>query len=145
MAYNTIRTDYTYIAAHFDDSVRADEMKNNLNLVFDAVNKMSNGYKLLTYGTTIAPDLNDGSTFEIRATDTVAYTISNPLHPISGQVIKFIIKNGSGGTMGAVTWGNAFKLGAAFDKPADTKYRVYSFVYNGTYWFEVSRTAADIA
>lgn len=145
MAYNTIRTDYTYIAAHFDDSVRADEMKNNLNLVFDAVNKMSNGYKLITYATSMTPSLSDGSVFEIRATDTVAYTIANPTNPISGQTIHFIIKNGSGGTMGNVTFGNAFKLGAAFDKPADTKYRVYSFVYNGTYWFEVSRSAADIA
>ena len=144
MVVNTLRTDRTIIAAHFDDSVRADSFKTDWNLVAAAVNGISVGYNLLTYGTTIAPNITDGNIFEIRATDTVAYAISNPLNPIA-TTISFIIKNGSGGTMGTITWDTAFKLGAAFDKPADTKYRVITFAYNGTSWFEVSRTAADIA
>ena len=99
---------------------------------------------VLTYGTTIAIDAGKGQCQKVTATDTVGYTISNPTNAVNGSELIFDIKNGSGGSMGTITWGNLYLLAGAFTNPADTKRRTITFYYDGTNWVEVNRAAADI-
>lgn len=100
--------------------------------------------KALTYGTTIATDASTGCKFKVVATDGVAFTISNPTNPTDGQTITYDIKNSSGGTQGAVTFGNAFLPAGAYTVAANTKRRTISFYYDSTNWVETNRAAADI-
>lgn len=98
----------------------------------------------LAYSATIATDASLSHLFTIVATNTTAYTISNPTNPAAGQTITFDIKNSSGGTMGVITWGGSFLLAGAFTNPANGKRRTISFYYDGTNWVETNRAAADI-
>lgn len=98
----------------------------------------------LTYGTTIAVDASKGEIFKIAATDTVAYTVSNPTNAVAGARLVFDILNSSGGTMGTITWDTLFKLAGALTKPANGKRSVIEFYYDGTNWVELNRIAADI-
>ena len=98
----------------------------------------------LTYGATIATDINLGSVFKIAATNGIAFTISNPSNPVAARTIAYDILNSSGGAMGAITWGAAFLLAGAFTNPANTKRRTISFYYDGTNWVETNRAAGDI-
>lgn len=100
--------------------------------------------KTLTYGTTIATDIDDGNHFTITVTDAVAFTISNPTNPSLRKYITYTIRNQSGGAMGAITWDTSFKM-AAFTNPATGTSRSITFGYNGTHLVEVSRTPADVA
>lgn len=103
-----------------------------------------NTVQTLTYSATIATDVQTGKYFVIVATDTSAFTISNPTNAVAGRELTYDIKNSSGGVMGAITWGGDFKLAGAFTNPADTKRRTISFYHDGTNWIETSRVAADI-
>jgi hypothetical protein len=105
---------------------------------------MIGGVAPLTYGTTIATPQQRASIFKIVATNTTAYTISNPTTPYVGRQITYDIKNSSGGAMGTITWGNAFLLAGAFTNPANTKRRTISFYFDGTNWVETNRAGADI-
>ncbi len=98
-----------------------------------------------TYGVTVTIDSSLGSTFAISANDGVAFTISNPTNPrtATGQRIEIIVRNVSGGVMGAITWGTAYKL-SAWTNPASANSRTIGFMYDGTNWVEVSRTPADV-
>ena len=98
----------------------------------------------LTYSGTIATDANLSDIFTITATNGTAFTISNPTNPFAGRTITYDIKNSSGGAMGVVTWGAAFKLAGAFVNPANGLRRTISFYYDGTNWVETNRAAADI-
>lgn len=101
----------------------------------------------LTYSATIATDASLGCYFTIAATDTSAYTISDPTNAADGQVVTYDIKNSSGGTMGAITWGSTkFALAGAFTNPANGKRRTITFRYNSadSKWVELCRAAADI-
>jgi hypothetical protein len=98
----------------------------------------------LPYSAAMATNASLSPYFTIVATDTSAFTISNPTNPLSGQLITYDIKNSSGGVMGVVTWGAAFLLAGAFTNPANTKRRTISFRYDGTNWVETARAAADI-
>jgi hypothetical protein len=92
---------------------------------------------------TIATDASKGSDYVITATNGTAFTISSPTNPFTGQTISYLIRNTSGGALGAVTWGAAFKL-AAWTSPANANSRSISFRYDGTNWIERSRTPADV-
>jgi len=100
--------------------------------------------KTLTYGTTITPLGWDARLYKISVTDNVNFTLENPDGPVLGSEISFDIYNGSGGAMGTITWGSYYKLAGSFTNPADTKHRTITFYYDGTYWIELSRAAADI-
>jgi len=101
----------------------------------------------LTYGTTIATDLSLGNHFIVTVTDTVAFTISNPTQKAAGQRITYVIKNASGGVMGAITWGSDFKM-SAFTNPATGYSRSIDFIAQNvggtTYLVEVAKSAADV-
>lgn len=97
----------------------------------------------LTYSATIATDASTGNEFTVTVVDANAFTISNPTNATSGQRIVYTIRNTSGGALGAVTWGTAFKM-AAWTSPATANSRSITFRYDGTNWVEIARTASDI-
>ncbi len=98
-----------------------------------------------TYGTTVTIDTALGRMFIVTATNNTAFALAAPTHAATGQEIRITIKNTSGTTLGTLTFNSAFKLGAAWTQPADTKSRSIDFYYNGTNWIEYSRTAADVS
>jgi hypothetical protein len=99
----------------------------------------------LTYGATVNTNAAAGSKFKITATNGTAFTIANPTNPVAGMELVYTILNSSGGAMGAVTWGAAFKLDATgFVNPANTKQKTIRFMYDGTNWIQVGATSADI-
>ena len=110
---------------------------------FRDVESSASGYRTLPYSAAITP-LSSG-TQAIVVTDTSAFTIANP-PLVSGGRVVFDIKNSSGGTMGALTWGSGgvMLLAGAFTNPASTKRRTISFYCDGTNWVETGRSAADI-
>ena len=116
------------------------------DLLGDGVN-ISKGLTLaravLTYGTVIATDASLANTFSITATDGVAFTISAPTNLVAGKQITYVVRNTSGGALGAITWNAIFKM-AAFTSPATANSRSITFVYDGTNLVEVSRTPADV-
>ena len=97
----------------------------------------------LTFGASVTIDASAGRTFSLVATSNIAFAIANPTNPGYLQEITITILNASGGPLGAVTWGTAFKL-AAWTSPANVFSRSISFRYNGTNWVEFSRTPADV-
>lgn len=99
----------------------------------------------LAYGATVATNAIRKGPFRITATNGTAYTISTPTNPVYGNTITYDILNSSGGAMGVVTWGAAFKLDATgFVNPANGKRKTISFYYDGTNWVQVGPTSADI-
>jgi hypothetical protein len=65
----------------------------------------------LTYAASITPDTYDGNTRIIRVSNTTAFTINAPTHPYNGQEVELVIRNESGGVMGAITWSGIFQAG----------------------------------
>lgn len=103
------------------------------------------------YGTTVQLDMGlsgkaDSSIFSLTVTDGVAFAIANPLNARAGQELTLMILNGSGGAMGAVTFGTGYRLAGAFANPANTKRQVIRFFsLDGVAWYEIARTVADLA
>lgn len=98
---------------------------------------------VLVYGTTVGTDTNAASVFSLTVTDGVAFAMSAPTNPATGKVIIYTIRNTSGGAVGAITWNAVFKM-AAFTTPATANNRSIAFVYDGTNWVELYKTAADV-
>lgn len=109
----------------------------------ESKNRFASAVTTPTYGTTVSIDSSLGDIFIITATDGVAFTVANPTNPFTGQQMTITIKNTSGGALGAVTWGSAYKL-ATWTSPATGFNRSITFYYDGTNWFEKNRTTADI-
>jgi hypothetical protein len=96
----------------------------------------------LTYATPIAVDASLGDSYSMSATNGTAFTMSAPTNGTTGQRITILIRNTSGGALGAVTWDAAYKLGT-WTQPANGFYRAITFEYNGSNWYELSRTPID--
>jgi len=111
-----------------------------LNLV-DVLLQLS----LPAYGTTVTIDASKANAFRLTVTDGVAFTINAPLSASSStpQKINLMIRNASGGAMGAITWNAIFKM-AAWTNPANGFSRSISFIFDGTNWVESARTPADV-
>lgn len=62
-----------------------------------------------------------------------------------GTVFWIVVKNTSGGAMGAVTFDTIFKTSGSFTTPANGNSRAICFYYDGTNAFEVHRSSADVA
>jgi hypothetical protein len=92
----------------------------------------------------MTPDSSQANTLVITATDGVAFTINAPTNPATGKQITFMIRNATGGALGAATWNAIFKM-AAWTQPGTATSRSITFVYDGTNWVEISRTPADVA
>ncbi len=98
----------------------------------------------LLYGTTVATNAALGNYFTLTVTDGVAFAVSAPTNPTTGQILTYTIKNTSGGAVGTITWDAVFKK-AAFTTPATANQRSITFIYDGTNWIELYKTAADVS
>lgn len=97
----------------------------------------------ITYSTSMTPDALAGRTQIITVADGVAFTINAPANPVAGARITLLIRNGSGGAVGAITWNAIYKM-SAWTSPANNFSRSISFEYQNTVWAQISQTGADI-
>jgi hypothetical protein len=81
----------------------------------------------------------------ITVTNTTGFTISAPTGMLSGQRLTYLVKNSAGAAMGLVTWNAVFKMAGAWTNPATGNARLISFVYDGTNWYELTRSPSDVA
>jgi hypothetical protein len=65
-----------------------------------------------------------------------------PTNAKPGHVITYQIKNNTGVAI-TITWNAVFKLGGTYVSPGMGKIRTITFAYDGTNWWEVSRTSGD--
>lgn len=101
-----------------------------------------------TFGAAITIDTSQASGAlwqRITANAATAPTIGAPSTAVAGQRLHIMIRNASGGAMGATTFNAIYKLGAAWTNPANGFSRSIEFVFDGTNWVEYTRTAADVA
>jgi hypothetical protein len=111
---------------------------------------------VLTYGATMTPDSTKGTRFLVTATNGVAFTIDNPTLAATthvngiklrdGQEFEFVIRNNSGGVLGALTWGTKYRTSGAWTQPANGKWRIARFFWDSRldFFIECYRSAADI-
>jgi hypothetical protein len=101
----------------------------------------------LTYSTSMTPDLSVFQTQVITATNGTAFTINAPTNDsLRNEVdweVTLVIRNTSGGALGAVTWNSIYKL-ATWTQPANGFSRSITFRWNGSNYVEFSRTPADV-
>ncbi len=100
------------------------------------------GVRTLPYSATIATDLDLPSRyFKIVATNTTAFTVSNPTNATIGDVFTYHIANSSGGKQGVVTWGANFNLVAGpFVNAPTGSYQTITFEWDGVKFSEISRS-----
>lgn len=102
----------------------------------------------ITYSASMTPDAAFGDVLVITATNGTAFTINNPSNPLDGMRMTITLANGSGGALGAATWGTAYRFDAATApaNPGNGKERSISFYYSNTdsKWHEVGRSTADV-
>ena len=151
--YNGVVRNERFFAPGADPKTRgirpADDTTWNTDYAFgigDSVRHLtkSTTIKTLTYGTTVDTNAALGSIFLIPITNGTAVTIANPTNPVTGQEIAYRLENTSGGAVGAVTWGSAFKTSATTGTPATGFTREIGFVFDGTYWRQ-RYTTGDVA
>lgn len=102
----------------------------------------------VTYGEAVTPDLALATEHVITPTDTNPFYISAPTNTLSSasryvyQEFSIVIRNATGGALGAATWDSTYKL-AAWTQPANGYSRTITFRKDGHSgaWREVSRTA----
>lgn len=97
----------------------------------------------VTYSSSMTFDAGSGTSFSITASNSTAFTINAPLHSSIGQEITVMIRNNSGGSLGAATWNSIFKM-ASWTQPGGGSSRSIIFRFDGSNWVEVSRTASDV-
>lgn len=103
------------------------------------------GKAIVTYSASMTFSAQYFDEFEITATNGVAFTINSPTLPMDGKRVRVTLINTSGGALGAVTWGGAFKLPAGITYPANANNRTYEFYYTGTIWRSVNYSSTDVA
>lgn len=101
----------------------------------------------ITYSASMTPDFLAGNVQVITVTDAVAWTLNAPSNPPSGTgigaLLTIVIRNASGGVMGATTFDAVYKMAALTD-PANGFSKSLTFMWNGTNWVEISRTPNDV-
>jgi len=130
--------------------------KNEANTVAE-FSRAESGYYDVTYSASMAIQGqvfggNRVGVYRITPNNSTAFTITCPANGtnasmVPGQVFTIVIRNTTGGALGAVTFSAAsFKTAAtAFTQPANGFSRSYTFYFDGTYAIEISRGAADVA
>jgi hypothetical protein len=101
-------------------------------------------YQVDVYATSVPINMAQGVIHQITATDGTGFTVANPTNGVIGDALIVYIRNASGGALGTVTWGGAYKLAGPWTSPADGNGRTITFVSNGADWIELNRAAADI-
>ncbi len=101
----------------------------------------------LPFSGSITPSVQYGNEFSISATSGGAFTMNAPTQvPDStsdGHLLRVMIRNVSGGALGAVSWNPIYRLGS-WTQPANGFSRSIEFRYDLTNWVEVSRTPIDV-
>ena len=97
----------------------------------------------ITYSASMTADCSTANAFVITATNGTAFTINAPTNPFSPQKISIMIRNTSGGALGAATWNAVFKM-SAWTQPANGNNRSIEFLYDSTNWVQVSQTGVDV-
>lgn len=85
----------------------------------------------LTFASNIAVDASKGNDFRITLTASTG-TIANPTNPVDGQMIKFQITQGTGGSF-TVSWDTKYDFGVNGAPTLSTtagKVDIIGFVYN---------------
>jgi hypothetical protein len=72
----------------------------------------------LTGATSTAVDAALGDVFNLTLTSS-SWTIANPTNPLEGQVIRFRLTQGTGGSF-TVAWGSAYKFGSGSEPTLST-------------------------
>jgi hypothetical protein len=98
----------------------------------------------LTYGATVNTNAGVADNFIITVTNGTAFTIAAPTNATTGQTVTYMIRNASGGAIGAITWNAVFKINATAIAPANGTSNSIEFLYNGTNWVELFRSALDV-
>ena len=98
----------------------------------------------ITYSASMTIALGSGAVAVITATNNTAFTINAPTGtPLTGDQLTVIIRNPSGGALGAVTWNAIFKM-SAWTQPANGFSRSITFRFDGTNWIQVGQTGVDV-
>lgn len=99
-----------------------------------------------TFGAAVAIDNALGDEFLVIANAATAPTIGAPSqNGVAGQRVKIVVRNASGGVMGATTFNAAYRLQAAWVNPANLNERAITFRGNGAgVWYEELRNTADV-
>lgn len=102
----------------------------------------------LTYSASMTPDFKTNNSLLIIPTDPNPFTINNPINPpaIAGLKARIWILNASGGALGAVTWGSAFRVPVGITYPTNGFRRCYEFelLAAGGNYYLVSSPTVDI-
>jgi hypothetical protein len=98
---------------------------------------------VLSHGPSVRINAALGSWFAIVITDAAPRSIADPEQGTHGQVITVTIRNSSGGSVRAVRWGSAYKMGD-FTPPANGSNRSVTFAYDSIHWVEIARTTVDV-
>jgi hypothetical protein len=99
-----------------------------------------------TFGAAVTIDNTLGDIQRVVANAATAPTIGAPAsNGVDGQYLTIIIRNASGGAMGATTFNAAYHLAAAWVNPANLTERSITFRGNGAgVWYELYRNATDV-
>ncbi len=79
--------------------------------------------------------------FILTVTDGVAFGFAAPINAGLGQELSIIVRNTSGGALGAVTFDPIFK--GSFNSPGNNQQTVITFLFDGSTWVRMSQ-AADV-
>ena len=99
--------------------------------------------EILAFNEVLTLDCQFSDTFVIAATDARKFTIDSPLNPAYGKRITITIKNATGAALGPCVWQPIYRM-SSLDSPRSGQFRSIEFMYDGTHWLEVARTAHDI-
>ncbi len=137
---------YTNVRYEYNDTVNITD-----GILLTGAATISNGVQSPAFSSPIAIDAAAGLDVIINASTGSAFTISSPTNGSAGTLprandqLTITIKNTSGGALGAVTWGAAYKM-ASWTSPANGSQRSITFIWNfaAGFWYEISRTPADV-
>lgn len=102
--------------------------------------------RLLTYSASISPDTYDANTNVIRVNNGTAFTINVVAHPYNGQEVEFVIRNESGGALGAMTVNGLNGGLVGWTPPANGKNRAFCIYYDSDFaaWYQKWVGSVDV-
>jgi hypothetical protein len=104
---------------------------------------------VLPYSASMTPNFLTNNSLVITATSAAAFTINNPINPPArgGLKARIWISNTSGGALGVVTWGIAFRVPSGISYPATGFRRCYEFeiaTASASFYYLVNSPTVDI-
>ncbi len=114
------------------------------NGVVPVTNAIARNTIAVPYGASMAFDVSAGSEFDITVTNANAFTIEAPTNQTQWQEITLMLRNTSGGALGAITWNAVFKINGTALSPANGTSQSIKFRYDGVNWVELWRGAYNI-